>query len=70
MNKGELAVDYHKQGYNCGQAMIMAFAPEMGISQGQASRMGQALGGGVGQMREICGAITGAAVVLVMLRGV
>lgn len=68
-NKGEQAIAYHKQGYNCAQAVIMAFAPEMGVTEGQASRMGQALGGGVGQMREVCGAITGAAVVLGMLRG-
>lgn len=69
MNKGEQAVAYHKQGYNCAQAVIMAFAPEMDISEGQAARMGQALGAGVGQMREVCGAVTGAAVVLGMVRG-
>ena len=45
MNKGEQAVAYHKQGYNCAQAVTMAFAEEMGTSEGQAARMGQALGG-------------------------
>lgn len=69
MNKGELAVHYHNQGYNCSQAVIMAFSQEMGMRPGQAARIGQALGGGVGQMREVCGAITGAAIVLGILRG-
>jgi C_GCAxxG_C_C family probable redox protein len=47
----------------------MAFAEEMDLTREQAARLTSALGGGVGQMRELCGAVSGAAMVLGGLRG-
>ncbi len=64
MSKGELAESYFRQGYNCSQAVVLAFCDEMGIDKSTASRMTIGLGGGIGRMREVCGTISGAAVVL------
>lgn len=56
---GDLAADYFMKGYNCSQSVVVAFAPELGISEALALRMSCGFGGGVGRMREVCGAFTG-----------
>jgi len=69
MNPSDKAVDYFKQGYNCAQAVALAFCEETGLSREQAARLASAFGGGMGRMREVCGALSGAFLVLGMLRG-
>ena len=56
-------------GYNCAQSVIGAFAEEMGLTLEEAVRLASGLGGGVGRLREICGAISGSALVLGQLHG-
>ena len=65
MNKGEIAKDYFTQGYNCAQAVAMAFAPEMNMEPEVVARMVSSFGGGMGRMREVCGSVSG----MVMLAG-
>ena len=61
--KAELAEQYFKEGANCAQAVVAAFAPELGISKEFAMRIASGFGGGVGRMREICGAFSGLVIV-------
>ncbi|GHU72564.1 hypothetical protein FACS1894184_20380 [Clostridia bacterium] len=68
-SRSRRAVECHRQGYNCAQGVLIAFAQDMGLSEGQAARLGMGLGGGVGQMRETCGAVLGASIVLGLLKG-
>ncbi len=56
---GELAADYFMKGYNCSQSVVAAFADDLGISEALALRVSSGFGGGVGRMREVCGAFTG-----------
>lgn len=58
MTKRELAQANFHQGYNCCQAVLVAFAPELGLTPGQAARLGSSFGGGVARLREICGAVS------------
>ena len=58
-----------KSGCNCCQAVVMAFAPELGLPEETLLRLSSSFGGGVGRMREICGAVSGMAIVLGLLRG-
>jgi C_GCAxxG_C_C family probable redox protein len=69
MNRIEQAVGFHQAGFNCSQAVAMTFSPEMNLSREQVARLASALGAGVGQMRETCGAVTGAALVLGSVEG-
>ena len=70
MNKHEqLAYKYFTDGYNCAQAVFAAFSEEMGIDEKTALRLSSAFGGGMGRMREVCGAISGMFMVLGMLYG-
>ena len=46
-------------GYNCSQSVVAAFADMYGFTQEQALRMSASFGGGIGRMRETCGAACG-----------
>jgi C_GCAxxG_C_C family probable redox protein len=64
--KEQKAIDYFYGGYNCSQSVFAAFHEEMGLDEGLALKLMMPMGGGVGQMREICGAFSGAAMALGM----
>lgn len=55
----DLAVALFKEGYNCSQAVVAAFADRYGFTREQALRMSASFGGGIGRMRETCGAACG-----------
>ena len=61
----EKAVALFKEGFNCSQAVVAAFADQYGFTTEQALRMSASFGGGIGRMRETCGAACG----LFMLAG-
>lgn len=48
-----------KQGYNCSQAVFAAFSDELDMDQETALKIGSSFGGGMGSLREVCGAVTG-----------
>lgn len=55
----EKAVEFFKSGYNCSQSVVLAFADMYGFTQEQAARMAASFGGGIGRMRQTCGAACG-----------
>ena len=61
----EKAVELFKEGFNCSQAVVTAFADKYGFTKEQALKMSASFGGGIGRMRETCGAACG----LFMLAG-
>ena len=70
MNKNEqLAEKYFTDGYNCAQSVFAAFHEEMGMDEKTALRMSSAFGGGMGRLREVCGAVSGMFMVLGTLYG-
>ena len=69
MDKGELARAYFMKGYNCAQSVTLAFAEELGLTEAQAARLASGFGGGVGRLREVCGAVSGMTLILGTLRG-
>ena len=69
MTKMEKAEELFRSGMNCSQAVFCAFADEFGMGAETAAKVACGLGGGVGRMREVCGAVTGAALVLGMRGG-
>lgn len=58
------AVELFLKGYNCSQAVFVAFATDLGLSEETALAVSMGLGGGVGRMREVCGAVSGSAMVV------
>lgn len=58
-DRAEKAVEYFKCGYNCSQSVVAAFADMYGFTEEQALRMSASFGGGIGRMRQTCGAACG-----------
>lgn len=46
-----------RAGYNCAQSVFLAFAPEFVIDDEMALKMSSSFGGGMGRLREVCGAV-------------
>ncbi len=55
----EKAENFFAQGYNCSQAVLLAFADECSLSETVAARLASSFGGGMGRLREVCGAVSG-----------
>ncbi|MCM1544470.1 MAG: C-GCAxxG-C-C family protein [Ruminococcus sp.] len=69
MSRAENAKANFFNGYNCSQAVVVAFADLLEIDEITAKKMSMGLGGGMGRLREVCGAVSGAAMVLGALYG-
>lgn len=69
MNRISKAEALFMSGCNCSQAVFAAFADELGLDEETAKKVSLGLGGGVGRMREVCGTVTGASMVLGMKYG-
>lgn len=67
MNKLDLAMSYHDQGYNCAQAVAMPFCDEMGLDATVVKRAMEGFGAGMGGRTQTCGALSGAIFVAGML---
>lgn len=60
MNKhAEIAMANFREGYNCCQAVFLAFSDECGLDRKTMALLASGLGGGVSKMREVCGAVSG-----------
>ena len=68
-NHAELARSLFLEGYNCSQAVFCAFCDVTGLEIDVAARMASSFGGGLGRLREVCGTVSGAALVLGVARG-
>ena len=64
MDKANKAKELFENGCNCCQAVFCAFPEENGLSEEEALRLSAGFGGGMGRMREVCGAVSGMIMVL------
>ena len=69
MNRGEYAAELFMKGYNCAQTLAVTFCDVVGLTPDQAARMASSFGGGMGRMREVCGAVSGMLLIAGMLYG-
>ena len=71
-SRGDRARELFREGYNCSQAVTLAFADELearGISREMAAGLASSFGGGLGRLREVCGCVSGMALVCGALEG-
>ena len=69
MDHSILAADLFLEGYNCAQAVAVAFCDVTGMDKKETAKLASAFGGGMGRMREVCGAVSGMYMVLGALYG-
>lgn len=58
-NHSQRAMELFKQGYNCSQSVVAAFGDELNIDFETALKISSSFGGGMGRLREVCGAVSG-----------
>ncbi|MGN1103047.1 MAG: C-GCAxxG-C-C family protein [Huintestinicola sp.] len=63
MNKTDKALELFSNNFNCSQAVLTAFAPDFGLDEKLALKLGTSFGGGA-RNGEMCGAVSGALMVL------
>ena len=54
----EIADEYFKSGYNCAQSVFLTYAEKYGIDKETALKLSSSFGGGMGRLREVCGAVS------------
>ena len=69
MDHAEKARALFLEGYNCAQAVLCAFDDLTGLDRETSARLASSFGGGMGRMREVCGTVSGALLVLGILCG-
>ncbi len=69
MTKGDIAKKYFEDGYNCAQAVLLAFCEDFGLEKETAIMMSAPFGGGMGRLREVCGTFSGINMVLGLYEG-
>jgi C_GCAxxG_C_C family probable redox protein len=69
MDRGTKAAELFLNGYNCAQAVAVAFSDLTGLDEQLSARLASSFGGGMGRMREVCGAVSGMLMVAGVLYG-
>ena len=64
IDHAETARRLFREGYNCAQAVFCAFPDVTGLDREAAARLASSFGGGMGRLREVCGTMSGALLVL------
>jgi C_GCAxxG_C_C family probable redox protein len=65
----KLAKELYKKGYNCSQSVFAAFCDETGLDLETSLKISSSFGGGMGKLREVCGAVSGMFMVAGMIYG-
>lgn len=64
MKKSEKAILYFNNSFNCAQSVFTSFGPELGLSEDECMKISTAFGAGMGKQQHVCGAVSGALMVL------
>ena len=69
MDHGMKAAELFLSGYNCAQSIVVAFCDLTGLDKDFSAKFASSFGGGMGRMREVCGAVSGMLMVAGLLYG-
>ena len=69
MTHRALAEQNFENAYNCAQAVLLAFSDLTGLEEKTALSLASSFGGGMGRLREVCGAVSGMFMVAGLLYG-
>ena len=69
MNRKDIAIENFKKGYNCSQSIVLAFSDLVNINEKDLLKIASSFGGGMGRLRETCGAVSGCFIIIGLLYG-
>lgn len=67
--RSKKATALFEEGYNCSQAVVLAFDDMLPVERDVLARIASSFGGGIGRLREVCGCVSGMAAVVGALYG-
>lgn len=65
----DMACENFKNGCNCAQSVLCAFADKIGFDKNTAMKLASSFGGGMGRLREVCGAVSAMFMIAGLLKG-
>ena len=65
----QIAKEHFTSGYNCAQSVFLTYAEKYGFDKDTALKLSSSFGGGMGRLRNKCGALTGSFMVLGLAQG-
>ena len=69
MTHAQKAAEYFCEGYNCSQSVVLAYCDDLKLDKELALKLSSSFGGGMGRLREVCGAVSGMFFVAGILHG-
>jgi len=57
-SNSQIAAEYFKSGYNCAQSVLLTYAEKYGLDKETTLKLSSGFGGGMGRLREVCGAVS------------
>ena len=69
MDRATKAAELFLAGYNCAQAVVVAYSDLTGMDEVFSAKIASSFGGGMGRLREVCGAVSGMFMVAGVLYG-
>lgn len=69
MDRIEQAISCFKQGFSCSQAVLSSYSKKLGLNHKKALKIAQAFGGGIALTGQMCGAVSGALMVIGLKHG-
>ncbi len=63
------ACENFEEGYNCAQAVLLAFSDVIGLDKETILKLSSSFGGGMGRLREVCGAVSSMFMIAGILKG-
>ena len=69
MERKQVAIDNFLKGYNCCQSIVLAFKDLVDIDEKSLAKLASGFGGGMGRLRETCGAVSGVFMIIGLLYG-
>lgn len=69
MSRREQAMANFRKGYNCSQSVVLAFEDMVSVEKKELVRLASSFGGGMGRLREVCGAVSGMFMIAGLLYG-
>lgn len=69
MDKAKKAVELFESGYNCSQAIVLAFEDYLNVDRKTLQSLSSSFDGGISRLREVCGCVSGMAIVMGIIHG-
>ena len=69
ISRAQKSKEYFLKGYNCAQSVLLAYCDLIALDEKTCALLGSSFGGGIGGMRQVCGAVCSMEMVVGLIKG-